>query len=176
MRNIELKARCEDLEGAASIAEAAGAKRVWTRRQTDTYFRVPSGRLKLRVEEPGGAELVAYDRADTPVARESRYEITPVEDPQATLASLEARHGIAARVEKTRTLYLLANVRIHLDEVADLGTFIEFEAVLDEGESEAESRALLDRLRAAFGIGPGDILAGSYADMVAGASGLVLGT
>ena len=204
MRNIELKARCNDLKRAEAVTESLGARRVWVRRQTDIYFRVAHGRLKLRLEEPGGAVLVAYHRADTPSARESRYEITPIQegtgsfsalgegacppvagirgqaprskpngepvpgDAQATLAALEARHGIAARVEKTRTLYLIANVRIHLDEVAGLGTFIEFEAVLGEGDSEAEARALLGRLAAAFGIEPGEILAGSYADMVAG--------
>ena len=165
-RNIELKARCSDLARAEAACERLGARRVWTRRQTDLYFRVPSGRLKLRIQSPGGAELVSYQRADAPEARESQYEITPVAHAQQTLAALGARHGIAARVEKTRTLYVLANVRIHLDRVAGLGTFVEFEAVLSPGDDETKARATLERLRAELELAPADLVAGSYADLV----------
>jgi len=165
-RNIELKARCGDLAQAEAVCERIGARRQWTRRQTDVYFAVPQGRLKLRLEEPGGAVLVAYDRVDRPAARESRYELTPVDDAEATLASLESRHGIAARVEKTRTLWLLDNVRVHLDDVKGLGTFLEFEAVMGPGEPDEQAHALLERLRREFAIAEEAILGVSYSDLL----------
>lgn len=165
-RNIELKGRCRDLGAAEAACRRLGAAFCWTRRQTDTYFRVQSGRLKLRVEEPGGAVLVEYHRPDRPEARESRYRLTPVEDPHETLAELERRHGVAARVAKTRTLYMHENVRIHLDRVEGLGDFVEFEAVIGEGADAAESRERLERLVAGFGIAPEDLCSTSYADMV----------
>ncbi|MBM4032378.1 MAG: class IV adenylate cyclase [Planctomycetes bacterium] len=169
-RNIELKARCGDLTRAAAACERLGARRAWTRRQVDTYFAVPEGRLKLRVEEPGEAALVRYERADVAGARESLYKVSPVADAAATLAALEAEHGVRRRVEKTRTLYLLENVRTHLDDVAGLGTFVEFEAVMDGGRSDEESLALLRRLSDELGIGAADLLGESYGDMGAGAS------
>ncbi len=164
--NIELKARCGDLARAEAVCRRLGAHFQWTRRQTDTYFAVPSGRLKLRVEEPGGAVLVEYHRPDQAGARESRYRLTPVEDPETTEAELAARHGVLARVVKTRSLYLLENIRIHLDRVEGLGEFIEFEAVIADGDDEARSRERLEELTAEFAIAPGEICPGSYADMV----------
>lgn len=174
-RNIELKARCSDLARAAAACERLGAQRAWTRRQTDIYFLVPDCRLKLRMEEPltgrgpgpGEAVLVWYRRANAPGARESLYEVTPVCDAAATAASLAAQHGTGARVVKTRTLYLLGNVRIHLDDVEGLGTFVEFEAVMDgAGGGDDAALELLGRLRGALGIDEGDLVSQSYGDML----------
>ena len=165
-RNIELKVRCADLGAAEATCERLGAQRQWTRRQTDLYFAVPDGRLKLRTETPGEAMLVAYHRPDAPAPRDSHYEVTPVRDADAERASLEAEFGIRTQVDKTRTLYLLEHVRIHLDDVAGLGTFIEFEAVMDPGRDDAATHALLARLRAEFAIADEDLLPGSYSDML----------
>ena len=165
MRNIELKAHCADLAGAEEVCRRIGASFSWTRRQEDDYFAVPQGRLKLRIEEPGGATLVSYQRADLPAARDCAYELTPVADPAMTLAELEARHGIRTRVEKIRTLYMLGNVRIHLDRVTGMGTFIEFEAVLGPDLGERQARAALRSLMGAFGIAASDIESGSYSDL-----------
>jgi len=166
MRNIELKARCADLTRAEATCQRLGATRAWARRQTDIYFRAPSGRLKLRITDAREASLVSYHRPDTASARESNYEITPVDDVDETAASLESRYGVAARVEKTRTLYQLGNVRIHLDAVEGLGTFIEFEAVMAEGDDDAETHARLEQLRSEFGIAADDLIASSYGDLV----------
>ena len=168
MRNIELKARIDGLDRAEAVCRQLGAVFQWTRRQTDVYFHVEEGRLKLRIEEPGGAVLVRYHRPDEAAARECRYELTPVGDPAATLAELEARHGLLVRVVKTRTLYLLGHVRIHLDTVAGLGTFLEFEAVMGPEHDDAKASALLGRLVAAFGIEAEDVVPVSYSDLLAG--------
>lgn len=166
MRNIELKARCADLDRAEAVCRELGAAFQWTRRQTDVYFHVPDGRLKLRIEEPGGATLVRYDRPDEVAARECRYELTPVADPAAALAILEARHGLLVRVVKTRTLYLLGHIRIHLDAVNGLGTFLELEAVMGPDRDDEATHGFLARLRAAFGLRPGDLIPHSYSDLL----------
>lgn len=165
-RNIELKARCDDLDRAGAVCEQLGAAFQWTRRQTDIYFSVPDGRLKLRIEEPGGAILVRYRRPDAAVARDCHYELTPVEDPDAVLADLSSRHGILIRVVKARTLYLLDHIRIHLDRVDGLGTFLELEAVMGGEHDDAATRAQLDRLLAAFSIAPVDLIGRSYSGLL----------
>ena len=170
MRNIELKARCADLAMAEAVCRQIGAKKAWTRRQTDTYFRVPDGRLKVRQSEGAQATLIRYHRPDAAVPRECRYELTPLDDPEQALATLDARHGIAARVAKTRTLYQLDNIRIHLDAVESLGTFIEFEAVMEPEGDDAATQERLAELLAAFAIAPDDLLAASYCDYVAAAA------
>ena len=65
-----------------------------------------------------------------------------------------------------RTLYLWEHVRIHLDVVAGLGDFIEFEAVLSEECGDVEGHAKLERLIAAFELREEDFLALSYLDMM----------
>ena len=62
MRNLELKARCDDeaaLRRLAASAGEGGAAYVRTMRQRDTYFVTPRDRLKLREwwREPDGGPL-----------------------------------------------------------------------------------------------------------------------
>ena len=63
MTNIEVKARCAEFERIESRLTELGAGPAGTFHQTDTYFRVPRGRLKLR-EGTVESCLVFYVRPD----------------------------------------------------------------------------------------------------------------
>jgi predicted adenylyl cyclase CyaB len=165
-RNIELKARCRDLTSAANAARSLGAVRQGVLMQTDTYFHVSRGRLKLREHEGGRAELIAYSRPDHPEFRSSEYHVVLVPNPAELKAALASALGVRGEVRKRRELYLWHNVRIHLDDVKGLGTFVEFEAVLTPGEDEAHSLRRLDELTRALRIQPGDRIAVSYSDLL----------
>jgi adenylate cyclase class IV len=161
VRNLEVKAR--DPEPAATVRAclALGAHDHGVLRQRDTYFRVPSGRLKLREDlDSGSAELIAYERPDTEGVRESRYERVPV-DP-ALGALLAQALGVAGVVEKTRRLFLHEHVRIHLDEVEGLGSFVELEAVLPTASGES-----LERVAVALSFDRREPVTGSYLDLLA---------
>ena len=95
-RNIELKARDPDPDRSLRAALALGATDKGWLNQIDTYFRVPSGRLKLREESPE-AHLIAYERGDQAVARESRYRIVPVSDPEGLKQALTETLGAKLR-------------------------------------------------------------------------------
>src|SRR3954469_7164554 len=82
-RNVELKARDPEPERSLERCVALGAEDRGELRQRDTYFAARRGRLKLREQEPGAAELIAYERADAAEARESRYRIAPGGAPPA---------------------------------------------------------------------------------------------
>ncbi len=69
-------------------------------------------------------------------------------------------------VAKRREIFLHRNVRIHLDEVSGLDTFLEFEAVLDPSIDDAAGRAQVAALQAEFDIAPSDVLAASYSDLL----------
>ena len=168
-RNIEIKARCADLDSARERAREAGAEFARVERQRDTYFRTGGGRLKLReVETEGGrrAELIDYLRADEGGPRVSRYTVKPVRLPGLLRRWLAWRRGVRVEVIKRRELWLWRGVRIHLDEVSGLGSFVELEAVVDhigdEEEAGQRCRAMIDRL----GIREEDILGVSYSDML----------
>ena len=80
---------------------------------------------------------------------------------------LAAALGVRVEVGKRREIFLYHNVRIHLDEVARLGTFVEFEAVQTGAVSAEESRRYLDELTRLLEIGPEDAVASSYGDLLA---------
>jgi homotetrameric cytidine deaminase len=161
-RNVELKAVDPDPARTLTLALGLGASDEGVLVQRDTYFRVASGRLKLREEEPGGAHLIAYSRPDDPAVRVSSYRVLPAAD--GTLEALTETLGVDVVVEKRRHLLLWETVRIHLDEVEGLGTFIELEAVADPSSDLHRERAQVDHLIAELYIGPP--LEGSYSDLL----------
>ncbi len=170
-RNIELKARCADLPGARGAALSLGARAAGTVRQRDTYFCVERGRLKLREIEQGGtfhAELIWYARVDRAESRDSHYRVVPIDPDTAAgvLALLGDSLGTRGSVSKTRELLMWHNVRIHLDTVEDLGTYVEFEAVMSAGQDEKESRKRLSELVKAMNLRPADYEAISYCDLL----------
>jgi homotetrameric cytidine deaminase len=172
-RNIELKASDPDPERSLAVVLGLGARDRGILHQRDTYFRVNSGRLKLREEHPGGATLVQYDRVDADEARESSYRLVPVDDPQRLCEALQASLGTLAVVEKDRHLLLWQSVRIHLDSVKDLGNFVELEGVATAGSDLADELERVTRLTEALEIAPERVLRNSYSDQVVGSSALV---
>jgi predicted adenylyl cyclase CyaB len=165
-RNLERKARYVDLAAAHGAVAGQGARFDSEGSQTDTYFHVPHGRLKLREINGQTATLIAYDRADQQGSRLSAYYLVPVPDPIALKAALASALGVRGVVQKRRAIYLWHNVRIHLDEVEALGTFVEFEAVLGPSEDAVTAEKRLEDLGRALALDPSQYLATSYADLL----------
>jgi homotetrameric cytidine deaminase len=170
-RNVELKALDPDPVRSLAVCRDLGAEDRGVLRQRDTYFRTRQGRLKLREEEPGGAVLIQYDRPDAAAARESRYRLAPVPDPDTMRASLDAALGTLVVVDKERHLLLWDGVRIHLDTVAGLGSFVELEGVAPPESDLSAERAKVAHLQDALGIG--EVLTDSYSDRLLGADALI---
>jgi len=165
-RSLELKAVDPDPPATLQAALALGAHDEGVLYQRDTYFHAVQGRLKLREAPPAPAELIAYARADRTEARVSSYRVVPVADPIALGDALADVLGVRVVVEKARRLLLYENVRIHLDRVADLGDFVELEAVLSGPGGPAAEQPKVAELRAALGIADDHLVARSYADLL----------
>ena len=165
-RNLELKARDPDPRRSLERAIALGAEDRGEIAQRDTYFAATRGRLKLREQRPGNAELIAYDRRDAAAERASAYRVVAVAAVDELGQALDAALGTVAVVEKRRRLLLLDGVRIHLDEVDGLGSFLELEAVTrPESDLEPERRKL-QRLRDDLEIADEALVAESYSDLL----------
>jgi adenylate cyclase class IV len=136
--------------------------------QRDTYFAVAHGGLKLREEQPGRPHLIQFERASEPQQRESRYRIIEVSNGEALCAALAAAIGIRGVVVKRRRLLLWENVRIHLDEVDQLGAFIELEAVAPPDSDLTHEHRLVTELRDALGITDERLVALGYAEQLLG--------
>ena len=171
MRNIELKARCPSLSAAKQIAERVGASFQGIEHQCDTYYRCLSGRLKLRErwsDQFRSSELISYHRSDTACPRASDYSVVVVSNTETLRTLLADALGITVEVPKCRTVYSHENVRIHLDDVSGLESFIEFEAVLDGSCDESRAHAKLQWLMEVFGVGPQQVMMTSYSDLLLG--------
>lgn len=166
-RNVELKARDPDPARTLQRCREIGAVEAGSLFQRDTYFNVPRGRLKLREQEPAAAMLVQYLRPDEARARVSAYVLIEVPEPEKLKQALTDSLGIACVVEKQRRLFLWEEtVRIHLDQVAGLGDFVEIEAVAPAGSNLAREQAQSERLRRLLEIEDDGLVASSYADLV----------
>jgi adenylate cyclase, class 2 len=78
---------------------------------------------------------------------------------------LEAAFGVRARVLKRREIWRWQGVQVHLDTVEGLGTFVEFEASVDDETASARAEQHLHQLLAQLGLGADTLLAGSYSDL-----------
>ena len=165
-QNLELKATDPAPERTLAATVGLGCVDMGILRQRDTYFHARSGRLKLREEWPGGAHLIQYMRTDDAAVRASAYRIIPTEHPEELRAVLDVSTGIKLVVAKRRRLFLLDNVRIHLDQVEKLGCFIELEAVVPPGSTVREQSTSLARVRDALGIQQRHLVGESYSDLL----------
>jgi adenylate cyclase class 2 len=165
-RNLEVKAIDADPEATLAAALELGAQDHGMLRQRDTYFHAVQGRLKLREAPPQPAELIAYARAELAGPKISLYRIVPVADHVALIDALGDSLGVRVIVEKVRRLLLWRNVRIHLDRVADLGDFVEIEAVAASPGGLEVERDRVEELRSALGIGDESLVPVGYADLL----------
>jgi predicted adenylyl cyclase CyaB len=163
-QNLELKAHISSVAAAVRIAHRLNAHAKGVLQQRDIYYKVPRGRLKLRIIKDRSAELIFYSRPNKKGSRYSDYFVLPVDDAVLTNALCTAAFGQKVVVEKKRRLFLYKNSRIHLDEVHRLGTFVEFEVLVKYGKRQAQK--LLDVLSKDFAIKPAAIIGISYSDML----------
>lgn len=162
--NAEFKARCADLQAAIRRVRVAGARWLSREHQIDTYYRVAEGRLKVR-EAGSRAELVWYFRGDTLRSKRSDVLILTLPEPASVKATLARTLGVRVVVDKIRRIYLRDNVRIHFDEVRELGAFVEIEAV-DKPKDFPRLKRQAEEMAGVLGLHPKDLIRGSYSDLL----------
>lgn len=168
MRNVELKAELKDIELARLIVARVGATRIGLLHQIDTYFNVPDCRLKKREAvmngHPEPVEYIRYERANEVSSRISSFSIMSEHEFEQHFGQA----GLPARtiVEKTRELWMIDSLRIHLDDVRHLGRFFEIEALVTPRQNIARCHARVAHLRRQFEPALGELIAGSYCDLL----------
>jgi predicted adenylyl cyclase CyaB len=164
--NFEFKAKTTELDNLEKKLLELNPKFIGEDNQTDTYFNVTKGRLKLR---EGNIEnsLIWYERENTAGAKRSDvllYSHTPDKILKDILIKV---HGIKVIVEKRRRIYFIDNVKFHFDTIAELGTFIEVEAIDKNGNIGIEKlKEQANKYAALFNIKPSDYIALSYSDLI----------
>jgi adenylate cyclase, class 2 len=165
--NIEIKARLSDPERIRQVLHAENAEFKGIDHQTDTYFRVPCGRLKLR---EGNIEnnLIHYDREDREGPKQASVTLFHTDGSASSLKEiLEKSLGILIVVDKKREIYFIGNVKFHIDVVRDLGTFVEIEAIDTDGSIGKEKLyEQCNRYLQLFGTMTADLVPVSYSDLL----------
>lgn len=165
--NVEIKARSRDAAFVRNYLTENGADFKGTDHQTDTYFNVPNGRLKLR---EGNIEnnLIFYERSNQAGPKNSTFNLVKVEDAAGLKEALIKSCGLKVVVSKQREIYYIHNVKFHIDEVPGLGSFIEIEAGnrFAEHLSQKELKDQCDFYLKAFAVLPEDLIDRSYSDML----------
>jgi predicted adenylyl cyclase CyaB len=166
--NIEIKARASNFADLRSRAEALSDTPAQVIPQEDTFFNTAKGRLKLRQRAPNHGQLVYSERADASGPKRSNYSIFETQDPDSLKNALSLALGVRGVVRKKRTLFLVGQTRVHLDEVEGLGDFMELEVVLHPGQANAEGQAIARDLMTQLGVAEDDLLECAYMDLLEG--------
>jgi predicted adenylyl cyclase CyaB len=164
--NIEFKAKIHDLKTAEAKLLTLDPEYIGDDFQTDTYFNVKDGRLKLREGNIENA-LIWYNRIDVAEVRRSDILLYKHSPDKALKDILIKVHGIKTIVEKQRRIYFIDNVKFHFDNVARLGSFTEVEAIDTTGTIGVEKlKEQCNYYVSFFGIKQDELVKGSYSDML----------
>lgn len=171
---MELKAKVDDLDFLRNKLTGLKAQHIGTFRQTDIYFETPMGRLKLReTEGDHRTKLVYYERENIAGPKISKVFLLKIEEPVHFKRLLEKTLKTITTVEKTREIYQLhifvdkisRGVKVHIDSVKGLGSFLEFEMEATP-KGFIEDRAALLSLMKKMGNSEEDLEALSYCDLM----------
>ncbi len=164
--NYEFKARCSNIEKLELLIKERNALFTGTDHQTDTYFNVQHGRLKLREGNIENA-LIHYERINTPSAKQSNVILYQHQPGKNLKELLTKALGVKVVVDKERKIYFIDNVKFHFDEVKSLGSFLEVEAIDRDGSIGREKleEQCNDYIKL-FQIAADQFIAESYSDLL----------
>jgi adenylate cyclase, class 2 len=164
--NVEIKAKSDNNMRIKGILEEKKARFEGIDHQIDTYFKVPNGRLKLREGNIENA-LIFYNRPNQTGPKQSDILLYQSQPQSSLKAILTQANDILKVVDKLRHIYFIENVKFHLDDVQNLGSFVEIEAIDSDGSIGYDT--LLEQCQyymQLFNIAESDLLTGSYSDYV----------
>ena len=165
IRSVEIKAHCPNRDAVMTYLNQHGTYRGHDH-QVDTYFQVPNGRLKLRngtIEK----SLIAYLRPNVANQKLSEVSLYRPEDPEQLAKVLKQALPVKVVVDKWRHIFFIDNVKFHVDEVKDLGAFVEIEATDDQGlKSDEDLGIQCTYFQKQLGIIPDQLCRDSYSDML----------
>jgi predicted adenylyl cyclase CyaB len=164
--NVEIKARCNNPESIRHYLLSNNADFKGADEQTDTYFTVTNGRLKLR-EGKIENNLIFYERNNQAGPKSSHFNLVKIEDAKGLKEILTKSCGIKVIVKKQREIYYISNVKFHIDEVPALGSFVEIEAgnvFMDLSKEQLQQQC--EFYMKEFNIEKEDLIEISYSDML----------
>ena len=164
MQTIEFKAELRNPDAATAQCRVLEAQFIGTLDLVDTYFKLADGRLKRREAEGEPIEWIYYHRPDRITPKLCNYTILSEEQARLRWGTHSLREWLV--VKKRRSLWLIDDIRIHIDDVERLGAFIEFDAMVTRNFTVRECYEAIGELREIYGALLGEPIGVSYSDLM----------
>ena len=155
---IEAKLKVDSLESVAEKLRRSGAEFISEQLQKDYYYDDLNSKfvksdscLRIRQQRDNGGERIflAYKgpkhKSNFKKRAEIEIEVSDIEKTHKLLSALGYKESIV--VEKKRNLWRLRDCFVALDDVSDLGSFVEIEGSDDKKIAEVQKRLGLENLQ-----------------------------
>ncbi len=160
-KDITVKAKTRNFESIELKLKELNATFLGTDFQTDYYFKTKKGKLKYRdctieklithyerIFEQGAERTIVY-----------RYDLNPSEEQVGELYN----SGLIGVIKKSRKIFYLEHIKIHLDELENGDQFIEIEAIdRDEKWTYDDLKKQCSNLRLKLEISDSDLIPTGY--------------
>ncbi|MEM2933979.1 MAG: class IV adenylate cyclase [Methanocellales archaeon] len=174
MIEVEVKLAVEDLVALENKVKQMGMKSAGEKKQLDIYFNAPDRdfaktdeALRIRIEN--GKLFLTYKGAkfngETKSRREIEIEIKAKSAIKMRNLLLRLGYREVAVVNKIRRIYRSQGLKIYLDQVEQLGSFIEVEAAAAEKNFKAKRKQVFDLLQK-LGLNPRNSIRQSYLELL----------
>ncbi|MHA1577774.1 MAG: class IV adenylate cyclase [Candidatus Thorarchaeota archaeon] len=183
---VEVKLLLNDVKAIESVLVDLGAKRTNSEKQIDIYLDHPcksfgntDEALRLRRRVNIGLDSVeAHNLPNTPIemtykgpkidsTTKTRVELSVGIDDLDVAKALFLKLGFtdAATIKKNRIFYSHGGITVSIDDVEDIGTFLELECVVHSDELIPEAREEIFQLIESMGLNPDDSIRDSYLEL-----------
>lgn len=164
-RCLVIKAQVEDISTVIKRARAIAEQGPLEIFLEDSDFDCPEGKVKLRSFSSAGTKAIFFESEDTATAKEFRVRILRTSDPELMIQAMSDHYAVLSKLRKKRTLVIVGNARIFLDEVEGLGSFVEIEVFLSENVTVDQGTTTIGLLMNRLGIRKKDLVGESYIDL-----------
>ena len=147
---VEVKAWLENERELEQLLHQIGAKYLKTINQSDIYYNHPNKDFKktdeaLRIREEEKKYILTYKGPKIDEKTKTREELEVYFNEKKKMQEILEGLGFKAiyEVKKSRKIFNLNEIKIAIDKVEDLGTFIELETEVDSKEEVLNAVNLL---------------------------------
>ncbi|MBK7157192.1 MAG: hypothetical protein IPH77_01185 [Ignavibacteria bacterium] len=113
-KNFEIKCRIRNLSEIKKILVSDRSYKYSIEKQKDIYYKVKSGRLKLRIINEKISDLIYYNRKEKNRERVSNFVISSTINFKELNFILTEQFEVMVTVNKKREIFVKDNIRIHL--------------------------------------------------------------
>jgi len=165
---VEVKGKVEDLKTVEAKAKALGFSFVGVEEHSDIYYRHPLRDFAktdeaIRVRTVNGKRVLTYKGPKVDKVSKTREEIEVEVDGDMPKVLEKLGFSPVTEVAKVRRIYTKGDIEVCLDDVRDVGTYVEVEC---KSTNLEETRARVMAVVKALGIKDKDLERNSYLQLL----------